>query len=924
MANAFTLFGELKADTRSFENSLYKAEVRLNQTGRAIADTERKAEKLGQTSALSARKYEKLNDAVGTARDRMRAATAAFDRGDISAKRLNTVIEQTNNKVSSLNSRLRDAQARLRDLPSAFSRFRDDLVSVGKWGGLAAGAIAAFAIKSAMSIEEARNKFTALEGSVDKANQRIQKLLDLSRKSVGVDFGEALASFSQLQVLGTVGEQSIEKMIQALGKLRLAFNSSMGSSSDFLLNLQQLFSQGFEMQDWKQAIGRVPIFEQLIEQAFGTKDPAKLKELKAAGKLTMDTWVAGIAEAANTDKRLEGLSETFGTKINKALTEINIVAAPLGQKMIDAIRPALDDLTKELQKAEPDLNVWSQRTGESMGRGLGEALIDGVKKLKESVAEEFSKEEGKQGILPFADGLSEGMIKALTDKGLFPETPIFKEGFISGLKRIYGPGIEMARDIGKKVGVAMRDSGVPAIKEFGSRAVAVIVGLGPTLLNAAVSLGKNVITGMVNGLRSGYSQVTNTIKEMANAAVAAANSALMIRSPSKVFFAIGQDVARGFIDGLESLKTGVQASMARLLDVSGIKGLTKTDAPGIELLTDLINQLDELTPRTKLEAAMAQLTADKYKNLNKEIRDRIILAAKQLDLEERRGKLLEKYTALAGEGATFQFPDFSMFEAEGSGAGLFDELEQQIKQFETEWDGLIQSMGTPPPIDTWGNFWGGMQYHLQKFKESLPSIKEALGVNLINSISQVGDVFANAVAYWDGTAKGFFQSLAQGFRQMVQQIISELIRLMVMKAIMQIVGSFAGGIGGGSGIHGAADASAPLHGGFAEGGLARGAGTSTSDSILARLSSGEFVMSAKAVKKWGVGFMEQLNSGFTMPTPAFAGGGAVTTNNYSSSWAPHVTVNVSGGGSPDRVRQSAKQGVHEAMRMMEREKMRQK
>lgn len=61
--------------------------------------------------------------------------------------------------------------------------------------------------------------------------------------------------------------------------------------------------------------------------------------------------------------------------------------------------------------------------------------------------------------------------------------------------------------------------------------------------------------------------------------------------------------------------------------------------------------------------------------------------------------------------------------------------------------------------------------------------------------------------------------------------------------------------------------------GFSSGGAVRGPGTPTSDSILARLSAGEFVVKAAAVRKWGVGFMERLNSGLL---PAFASGGLVS------------------------------------------------
>jgi len=61
----------------------------------------------------------------------------------------------------------------------------------------------------------------------------------------------------------------------------------------------------------------------------------------------------------------------------------------------------------------------------------------------------------------------------------------------------------------------------------------------------------------------------------------------------------------------------------------------------------------------------------------------------------------------------------------------------------------------------------------------------------------------------------------------------------------------------------------------ATGGLIRGPGSGTSDSIMARLSNGEYVMTAATVEKYGVGFMKALNNG-TLKLPKFAAGGPVT------------------------------------------------
>ncbi|MGH8418044.1 MAG: tape measure protein [Pseudomonas sp.] len=60
--------------------------------------------------------------------------------------------------------------------------------------------------------------------------------------------------------------------------------------------------------------------------------------------------------------------------------------------------------------------------------------------------------------------------------------------------------------------------------------------------------------------------------------------------------------------------------------------------------------------------------------------------------------------------------------------------------------------------------------------------------------------------------------------------------------------------------------------GYATGGLISGPGTGTSDSILARLSNGEFVMNADAVRMFGPDLLSQMNG---LQIPAFAVGGPV-------------------------------------------------
>lgn len=71
--------------------------------------------------------------------------------------------------------------------------------------------------------------------------------------------------------------------------------------------------------------------------------------------------------------------------------------------------------------------------------------------------------------------------------------------------------------------------------------------------------------------------------------------------------------------------------------------------------------------------------------------------------------------------------------------------------------------------------------------------------------------------------------------------------------------------------------------GFAEGGHVIGPGTKTSDSIMTRLSNGEFVMRAAAVDQFGVSFFDALNNGVL---PAFSDGGLVSAPRFNAPKLP--------------------------------------
>ena len=158
-----------------------------------------------------------------------------------------------------------------------------------------------------------------------------------------------------------------------------------------------------------------------------------------------------------------------------------------------------------------------------------------------------------------------------------------------------------------------------------------------------------------------------------------------------------------------------------------------------------------------------------------------------------------------------------------------------------------------------------------------------------NEIAQVKLVVDDVAVAIDGAVQdGFaqmFEAIGSGaksakdaFADFARSVLAAINRIASQKLAEALFGNLFGG--GGAGGFSLGSLISSLFQGFAGGGYVTGPGTSTSDSIPARLSAGEYVLNAAAVKRVGVAFLEAINglSGgprIQGPRLAFAAGGLV-------------------------------------------------
>lgn len=975
--NAFSLFGDLKVGTSAFENSLHEAEVRLNQTQRAIQDTEKSAERMGKTTATVARNFEKLNDTVETNRDRMRQAVDAYERGEISANKLSTVLRQTDTRVNGLNSRLKDTQSRLNDAGRSASSFGSTFKQVFSATLLAGGvegvtrSIANFG-KESVQMFASLDKLVRMTANLDR-NFRTADALnsfreDIQKLSTEIPHSAesiARASFSIKSAFSNLTQPELIDYLREFGRAATASGSdidqhaqsmaalakSYNITRDELPKLSALITSSFGQalaSDSQVAAG----FNTVLNAARSTKQP--LEDLVGA----MSTLQSVSSDAARNTNLLENVyAKLTDQKYIEGIEKLGVSVFD-AQGNFRALNPIVNDLAKELAGlSDKELNEALGFAKDMQAREGLKALIRGVDGYTESVK-----------------GASAGTEEFDAKVSLMAESADAKlqrlENRWKSIKTEFGAAlVNLADDTRTQFNVPAPQLDSGAWSEVIGRGIrTAIVGAGaasqPVATQTGYDTGLAVAQGMKSGIAGGQSGVINAAVDLAYHAYRAAKGALGIQSPSKVFHGIGQDTAQGFIDGLNSLKSVVSATAASVFDISQIPGIGKGDKEGVGLLSNLIGEVARFNATTKLQEVQLELTAGKYAKLNTAVKDRILLAASEIDAQGRIRDVLgdivrdiQEYTKnedkLGNIIRLFGDPKAAdQLKKQADALGITVEHMRTLAKLgatsglaplgiegivdngpTVTGTGLSEGLGTdiasnllPPPElkPAWEDFWATLTDRANGFRDSLPSIRESIGENLLGSLAGIGDVIANAVSRADGTLKGFFTAVAQGFGRMAQQIIADLIRIAVYQTILKLVASAAGaGVGGLGDAAGGIGQSIGAGASFASGGFTGMGGRMEPAGIVHR---GEYVIPQNIVKKVGVGFFDALvgnrmpsmaSGGYATPfVPSFAG---ATTNNTTTNNQPvvnnfHFHANQNGQFS----KESAEQATRKMVSMMNR------
>lgn len=295
--------------------------------------------------------------------------------------------------------------------------------------------------------------------------------------------------------------------------------------------------------------------------------------------------------------------------------------------------------------------------------------------------------------------------------------------------------------------------------------------------------------------------------------------------------------------------------------------------------------LDQIQRIAAIELAADKARSDEGKKPPKEKRH-AKSADQQVDsdLQAVRDRTAALVAETAAVGLSYQEGEKRKIALDLEQAALAKLRDEAIKKGETDLSGIKISEDQRRKIDEVSEAYAMQAEELRRVRENQEQVEQAS--------NDFYDSFKSGMLDAVTGARSLSDALADILKKLSQMLLNSAFDSLFKPTSGGVGGGPLGGIfsavgglfGGGGGAGSTGDPWAGLR--FANGGPVSGPGSGTSDSILAHLSNGEFVVNANAAARHR-GLLEAINAGMI---PGFAVGGSVGTPSVStpSVSVPHV------------------------------------
>lgn len=453
------------------------------------------------------------------------------------------------------------------------------------------------AVKRFDTIQNYPKVMQSLGFSAEQANNSITTLGDnIAHLPTTLD---KVASQTQ-QVVSVVGD------LDKATELTLALNNAMAGGgapaeqqASAINQWVQAMAKGKpDMQDWRALVQTAPAqMDQLSKALLGaTGNQTKLYEAMQKGEISIEDVNNAMIDLSKNGgdgfASWEEQARNAGAGIQMALVNIKASIQRNIEGVLKAVNKRLEDfggISKVLEGIIAPINAIGDAisqviTGDlSFDEALGNLLasisaklpefikkgLDLVLKLAMGIAQGIPSliTKGLNAITSFIEGLGQGDGELMTKAMQVIATLVM--GLVKNLPQIISAGLNLLKALvqGMLKGIALIPKAVATVAKN------LVNGFKGVDLR---SVGKHIIEGLWNGIKSAFDSVVGKVKAMVAKLPNAVKKALGIHSPSRVFAQIGMYTGEGFALGIEKSYKQVKSAMGGLytLQPSGALGGT--------------------------------------------------------------------------------------------------------------------------------------------------------------------------------------------------------------------------------------------------------------------------------------------------------------------------------------------------------------
>lgn len=538
-----------------------------------------------------------------------------------------------------------DLQAVTEGSVAIADRFQEDQAKVAQ-------AVAAVMQSTGASATEAMDFVTAgFQRGLNKSGDFLDSVLEYSPQfeKAKASTGEFFSTLESGLGKGALGTDKVADAFKEFGfSLSDTSEGMVGAFADLGINQAKLTQQIDNG-----TLTQTQAFQLIIDKLKGVKSETERMAIisqifKGAGEdlgsliLNIDLTKTKMGDLRGTTQTVKDATNTLGSVFQTAWRQVLIQLQPIGDLLLDLANEAMPSVKVAINQLGPVVTA------------VVKFLVDGFRQGRQ-VAGQFASEFGPQieravatfrpvvqAIGPLFAGVF-GLIRTLWETVLRPVLTAISP-LITGVVASVGNTLNLIvrvvtgvvnavsallrRDMGGAVKAleGIFEEGVTfvvrQIRNMGSTILGLIRQLAPQMADAAA----NIIRGLIGGIEGGAGRVIEAARNLASGVIKGITGKLIIQSPSKALYILGEHSAQGLANGITDKSPVVQKAAKDM--ATGV--ITETQKARAELekairMDAWVNVLKSATT-AQLEAAQATARsageADKYNAIKAELERR--------------------------------------------------------------------------------------------------------------------------------------------------------------------------------------------------------------------------------------------------------------------------------------------------------------